>query len=103
MWRGQAKSRTIRQLLSAAKWGGLDYLLVDLPPGTGDDSRGLGPFPNHGPHPERSGLFLFANLNKRGVTLNLEEAAGRRLMGRLLESAEVFLENQPLELLRKTG
>jgi len=37
MWRGQAKSRTIRQLLSVAKWGGLDYLLVDLPPGTGDE------------------------------------------------------------------
>ena len=37
MWRGQTKSRTIRQLLSAAKWGGLDYLLVDLPPGTGDE------------------------------------------------------------------
>ena len=27
MWRGQAKSRTIRQLLSSAKWGGLDFLL----------------------------------------------------------------------------
>ncbi|MHB8763120.1 MAG: Mrp/NBP35 family ATP-binding protein [Deferrisomatales bacterium] len=37
MWRGQTKSRTIRQLLSAAKWGGLDYLLIDLPPGTGDE------------------------------------------------------------------
>ena len=37
MWRGQAKSRTIRQLLSAAKWGALDFLLVDLPPGTGDE------------------------------------------------------------------
>jgi Mrp family chromosome partitioning ATPase len=37
MWRGQAKSRTIRQLLSAAKWGGLDFLLIDLPPGTGDE------------------------------------------------------------------
>jgi Mrp family chromosome partitioning ATPase len=37
MWRGQAKSRTIRQLLSSAKWGGLDYLFVDLPPGTGDE------------------------------------------------------------------
>jgi Mrp family chromosome partitioning ATPase len=37
MWRGQSKSRIIRQLLSAAKWGGLDYLLIDLPPGTGDE------------------------------------------------------------------
>jgi Mrp family chromosome partitioning ATPase len=37
MWRGQAKSRTIRQLLSGAKWGGLDFLLIDLPPGTGDE------------------------------------------------------------------
>lgn len=37
MWRGQTKSRTIRQLLCAAKWGGLDYLLIDLPPGTGDE------------------------------------------------------------------
>ncbi|MCP4021935.1 MAG: Mrp/NBP35 family ATP-binding protein [Desulfobacteraceae bacterium] len=38
MWRGQTKSRTIRQLLSGAKWGGLDYLLIDLPPGTGDEA-----------------------------------------------------------------
>ena len=37
LWRGQTKSRTIRQLLSAAKWGSLDYLLIDLPPGTGDE------------------------------------------------------------------
>ncbi len=37
MWRGQTKSRTIRQLLSGAKWGGLDFLLIDLPPGTGDE------------------------------------------------------------------
>src|SRR5512142_2594318 len=41
MWRGQAKSRTIRQLLSAAKWGGLDFLLVDLPPGTGDEPTAI--------------------------------------------------------------
>lgn len=37
MWRGQTKSRTLRQLLAAAKWGSLDFLLIDLPPGTGDE------------------------------------------------------------------
>ncbi len=37
MWRGPYKMRVIRQLLSAAKWNELDYLLVDLPPGTGDE------------------------------------------------------------------
>ncbi len=41
MWRGQTKSRTIRQLLSSAKWGGLDFLLVDLPPGTGDEPTAI--------------------------------------------------------------
>ena len=81
---------------------GAEVIKVE-PPGTGDDGRNSGPFPRGVPHPERSGLFLFANLNKRGVTLNLTDAAGRGLLGRLLESADVFLENQPLELLRQTG
>ena len=73
------------------------------PPGVGDDSRRLGPFPNDVPHAERSGLFLFANLNKRGVTLDPRAAAGTPLMHQLLESADIFLENQPLELLEEIG
>jgi crotonobetainyl-CoA:carnitine CoA-transferase CaiB-like acyl-CoA transferase len=81
---------------------GADVIKIE-PPGTGDDGRNSGPFPEGMPHPERSGLFLFVNLNKRGVTLNPAEAAGRALLGRLLESADVFLENQPLDLLRRTG
>jgi crotonobetainyl-CoA:carnitine CoA-transferase CaiB-like acyl-CoA transferase len=81
---------------------GAEVIKVEAP-GTGDDGRNSGPFPDGVPHPERSGLFLFANLNKLGVTLNLADVAGRALLGRLLESADVFLENQPLELLRQTG
>jgi crotonobetainyl-CoA:carnitine CoA-transferase CaiB-like acyl-CoA transferase len=73
------------------------------PPGVGDDSRRLGPFPNDVPHAERSGLFLFVNLSKRGVTLDPRAAAGTPLMHQLLESADIFLENQPLELLEETG
>lgn len=37
MWKGHFKARIIRQLLAAVKWGKLDFLLVDLPPGTGDE------------------------------------------------------------------
>jgi ATP-binding protein involved in chromosome partitioning len=38
IWRGPLKMSAIRQLLSEVEWGDLDYLLVDLPPGTGDEA-----------------------------------------------------------------
>jgi ATP-binding protein involved in chromosome partitioning len=37
IWRGPLKMRAIRQFLSDIVWGELDYLLIDLPPGTGDE------------------------------------------------------------------
>ncbi len=37
IWRGPLKMRAIQQFLSDVAWGELDYLLVDLPPGTGDE------------------------------------------------------------------
>jgi ATP-binding protein involved in chromosome partitioning len=35
-WRGPMASNAIKQLFNDADWGELDYLVVDLPPGTGD-------------------------------------------------------------------
>jgi len=35
-WRGPMASKALRQLMADAEWGELDYLLVDLPPGTSD-------------------------------------------------------------------
>lgn len=35
-WRGPMASNAIKQLFNDANWGELDYLVVDLPPGTGD-------------------------------------------------------------------
>lgn len=37
IWRGPLRSGTIRQFLADVSWGELDYLLADLPPGTGDE------------------------------------------------------------------
>jgi len=37
IWRGPAKIGVIRQFLADVVWGDLDFLLVDLPPGTGDE------------------------------------------------------------------
>jgi len=38
IWRGAIKTRAIRELLAYVDWGDLDYLLIDLPPGTGDEA-----------------------------------------------------------------
>lgn len=37
IWRGPMKMNAIRQFLSDVDWGDLDYMIVDLPPGTGDE------------------------------------------------------------------
>jgi len=36
IWRGPMASMALRQLFSDAEWGALDYMVIDLPPGTGD-------------------------------------------------------------------
>lgn len=41
LWRGPMVAGTVRQLLEDVAWGELDYLLVDLPPGTGDAPMSL--------------------------------------------------------------
>jgi ATP-binding protein involved in chromosome partitioning len=41
IWRGPMITKTIQQFISEVEWGVLDYLLVDLPPGTGDAQLSL--------------------------------------------------------------
>ena len=41
MWRGLILTKAVEQFLTDVKWGALDYLLIDMPPGTGDIQMGL--------------------------------------------------------------
>jgi Mrp family chromosome partitioning ATPase len=42
IWRGPVKIGIINQFLNEVKWGNLDFLVVDLPPGTGDEPLSIG-------------------------------------------------------------
>ncbi|MCR4667462.1 MAG: Mrp/NBP35 family ATP-binding protein [Desulfovibrio sp.] len=37
LWRGTKKGQAIREFMSEVKWGALDFLVIDSPPGTGDE------------------------------------------------------------------
>ncbi len=41
MWRGLMLNRAVQHFLQDVQWGDLDYLLIDMPPGTGDVQMGL--------------------------------------------------------------
>lgn len=80
---------------------GADVVKVE-PPG-GDLARSWGPFPGDEAHPEKSGLYQFVNTNKRGVTLDVTTDAGRELFLRLLEGADVLVENNAPAWMREHG
>jgi crotonobetainyl-CoA:carnitine CoA-transferase CaiB-like acyl-CoA transferase len=69
--------------------------MVESP--AGDSSRARGPYPRgmEG-NPEASGLFLYLNANKKGVTLDLEAPGERETFFQLIETADVLVHNTPL-------
>jgi CoA:oxalate CoA-transferase len=72
-------------------------------PDTGDESRNHGPFPGDIPHPERSGLFLYLNTNKLGITLNAKTLRGQKILKGLLKDADVFVENNTPQSMNELG
>ncbi len=72
-------------------------------PGTGDPARQLPPFYHDTPGGERSGTFLWLNMGKKGVTLNLKSAPGVALMHRLVTWADVVVENFAPRVLPSLG
>src|SRR5690606_5411372 len=68
---------------------GADVIKIE-PPGTGDQTRGAMGFKMKGPD---SMGFLNMNRNKRSVTLNLKSEAGKRAFYKLVETADILVEN----------
>jgi len=70
---------------------GAEVIKIEEP--GGDAARRRGPFPGHSEHPEKSGLFLYLNTNKLGVTLNLQTSKGQELLRRLLPETDLLIHN----------
>ncbi len=76
---------------------GADVIKVEPP--EGDSARMAGPFPNDEPHLEKSGRFLCLNVNKRGITLDVDFPSGRdALLGLVCESDVFVTDLRPPEL-----
>jgi crotonobetainyl-CoA:carnitine CoA-transferase CaiB-like acyl-CoA transferase len=62
-------------------------------PTCGDASRRAGPFPKDKPDMEKSGLFLFLNTSKKGITLDIENELSRDIFKRLVKQTDIVVEN----------
>jgi crotonobetainyl-CoA:carnitine CoA-transferase CaiB-like acyl-CoA transferase len=71
---------------------GADVIKVEKP-GSGDGARAMPPFFRDEPGLETSGLFLYLNTNKRGLTLNLKSSAGRAILRELAGVADILVES----------
>ena len=70
---------------------GADVIKVE--PSSGSALRQMGPFFKDDPHPEKSLFFLVTNLNKRGITLNIDSPEGAGLFRKLAQDADVVVES----------
>jgi len=72
-------------------------------PSVGDEARRRGPFPSDVPHPERSGLFLYLNTNKLGISLDPGTPTGRKIFLALVEWADILVEDKPPKVMEELG
>jgi len=70
---------------------GADVVKIESP--AGDRARQRGPFPGGTPHPEKSGLFLYLNANKRGIALDVRTPAGQAVLDRLVARADLLVHD----------
>lgn len=70
---------------------GADVLKIERP--DGDPMRHAGPFPGDEAHPEKSGLFLYLNTNRRGIVLDLKNTADLDRMRALIARSDLLVES----------
>lgn len=70
---------------------GADVIKVERP--GGDPSRKIGPFIHQEVHPEKSLYWLAFNVNKRGITLNIETPEGQDIFRKLVSKSDMIMES----------
>jgi CoA:oxalate CoA-transferase len=80
---------------------GAEVIKVEKP--EGDEARKKGPYLHDSPDPELSGLFLYLNTNKLGVTLNLNSTTGRDIFKKLIAEADILVEDCPPGEMERLG
>ncbi len=81
---------------------GAEVIKVEKP-GEGDITRHIGPFLDDTPGSERSGLFLYLNSNKKGITLNLKTRTGVEMFKELVRISDVVMENYTVRVMKNFG
>ena len=90
IWRGPLKGGAIRQFIADTEWGPLDYLVVDLPPGTGDEPLTVAQM-----FPEADGGILVTTPQEASLAVcrkaaNFLRAVGLPILG-VIENMSGFL------------
>lgn len=77
---------------------GAEVIKIEAP-GIGDGARRKPPFLHDEPDPEKSGLFMYINTSKFGITLDPEKPEGRKVFKKLVRDVDILIEDhQPGEM-----
>ena len=77
--------------------------VVKVEPSSGESGRSMPPYVHDDPDPEKSLFFLLLNLNKRGITLNLETPRGADIFKKLARQFDVVVETSRSDYLTSLG
>jgi ATP-binding protein involved in chromosome partitioning len=97
VWRGSIKHTAIRQFLGDVNWGELEYLIIDLPPGTGDEALSVAQLV-----PNLTGMIIVtipSEVSTLAVkkSINFAKAVNGRILG-VIENMSYFIcpsDNKP--------